>query len=80
VDSRVKPVGFGIASAENLSIAASFDGVVSPIVSPGVKLPVLTRNSYNTLRVKPTMTFGSRPPIDFDEIVRAWRALHGETL
>jgi hypothetical protein len=37
-------VGFGIASAENLSIPASFDGVVSPIVSPGVKPRVLTRN------------------------------------
>jgi hypothetical protein len=41
---RVKPVGFGIDSAENLSIPASFDGVVSPIVSPRVKPRVLTRN------------------------------------
>jgi hypothetical protein len=31
---RVKPAGFGIDSVKNLSISASFDGLVSPIVSP----------------------------------------------
>jgi hypothetical protein len=36
----VKPAGFEMDSAENLSISAVFDGVVSPIVSPGVKDPV----------------------------------------
>jgi hypothetical protein len=46
--SRVGPAGFGIDSAENLSISASFDAFVSPIVSPGVKLRAL--GSYSTDR------------------------------